>query len=65
MLLLAVSNLRVRAIEDERNKQVRERSAVLQHEARRDKRVEKKRAEKLITYVYGAVGVSGRYAVGR
>ncbi|CAB1121231.1 unnamed protein product [Ectocarpus sp. CCAP 1310/34] len=47
---------RKRAIEDERNKQVRERSAVLQHEARRDKRLEKKRAEKLITYVYCAVG---------
>ncbi|CAM9362683.1 unnamed protein product [Ectocarpus sp. 4 AP-2014] len=47
---------RKRAIEDERNKQVRERSAVLQHEARRDKRLEKKRAEKLITCVYCAVG---------
>ncbi|CAM9161347.1 unnamed protein product [Ectocarpus sp. 12 AP-2014] len=47
---------RKRAIEDERNKQVRERSVVLQHEARRDKRLEKKRAEKLITYVYCAVG---------
>ncbi|CAM9143315.1 unnamed protein product [Ectocarpus fasciculatus] len=47
---------RKRAIEDERNKQVRERSAVLQQEARRDKRVEKKRAEKLITYVYCAIG---------
>ncbi|CAM9151212.1 unnamed protein product [Ectocarpus sp. 12 AP-2014] len=47
---------RKRAIEDERNKQVRERSAVVQHESRRDKRLDKKRAEKLITYVYCAVG---------
>lgn len=50
----------IRAIEEERSKQVRERSAILKEEARkpRDKRAEIKRVEALITIVACAIGVS-------
>lgn len=50
----------IRAIEEERSKQVRERSAILKEEARRprDKRAERKRAEALMTIVACAIGVS-------
>lgn len=51
----------IRAIEDERSKQVRERSALMEDENRRprDKKAEKKRAEALITIAVCAIGVSG------
>ena len=50
----------IRAIEEERSKQVRERSAILKEEARnpRDKRAERRRVEALITIVACAIGVS-------
>ncbi len=52
--------LPIRAIEEKRSKQARERSAMLADEARRprDRRAEKKRAEALITIVFCAKGVS-------